>query len=488
MRVPALETTGIRKFYNGPESFTPGQPVPARRGAGAARLLRRRRASTPSASRRPAAPGRALAEWIVEGEPTSDLVGVDVRRFAPLRRGQRLAALAGGRGARAALRDPVAAARAGDRARRAAPRRCTSGSPRHGALVSARGWAGSGRSYFVPARGRLDAEAADRTGTKPAWLPWSAAEQRATPRRRSRSSTRRRSRSTSSPGPARSRRCSGSARPTSTCRSTTASTRRSSTRGHLRGRPHGHPGRRGRVPGWSAARRRPSATWTGSGGTRRPGRATPQRRGPSPTRSRARRDGAALARAAGGAHRRRPVEDGLPVRDQPGGHRSAGAPVRATRMTYVGELGWELMVPVEHALGGVRRPARGRAPRSGVRDAGYHAIESLRLEKGFRAFGRELTPDYTPVEAGLVFATALKRRQGLPGPGGARGAPRRAGRRRAAAPAGVDGGRRRRAHALGRRAAAAATARPVGQVTSAAWGETVGLVRRARPTSATTAR
>ena len=44
----------------------------------------------------------------------------------------------------------------------------------------------------------------------------------------------------------------------------------------------------------------------------------------------------------------------------------------------------------------------------GVANAGYYAIESLRLEKGFRAFGRELTPDYTPVEAGLVFATGLK--------------------------------------------------------------------------------
>ena len=41
-------------------------------------------------------------------------------------------------------------------------------------------------------------------------------------------------------------------------------------------------------------------------------------------------------------------------------------------------------------------------------DAGYYAIESLRLEKGYRAFGRELTPDYSPVEAGLLFATKLR--------------------------------------------------------------------------------
>ena len=44
----------------------------------------------------------------------------------------------------------------------------------------------------------------------------------------------------------------------------------------------------------------------------------------------------------------------------------------------------------------------------GLVDAGYYAIESLRLEKGYRAFGRELTPDYNPVEAGLLFACKLK--------------------------------------------------------------------------------
>jgi len=43
----------------------------------------------------------------------------------------------------------------------------------------------------------------------------------------------------------------------------------------------------------------------------------------------------------------------------------------------------------------------------GVRDAGYYAIESLRLEKGYRAWGRELTPDYNPYEAGLGFGVRL---------------------------------------------------------------------------------
>jgi 4-methylaminobutanoate oxidase (formaldehyde-forming) len=76
-------------------------------------------------------------------------------------------------------------------------------------------------------------------------------------------------------------------------------------------------------------------------------------------------------------------------------------------MTYVGELGWELMVPVEFAAG-VHDLLLTEGEQHGVANAGYYAIDSLRLEKGFRAFGRDLTPDYTPVEAGLVFATALK--------------------------------------------------------------------------------
>jgi 4-methylaminobutanoate oxidase (formaldehyde-forming) len=84
----------------------------------------------------------------------------------------------------------------------------------------------------------------------------------------------------------------------------------------------------------------------------------------------------------------------------------AGRQVRATRMTYVGELGWELMVPVADA-GSVYDAIQDAGSDLGLVDAGYHAIESLRLEKGYRAFPRELNPDLTPVEAGLVFATAL---------------------------------------------------------------------------------
>jgi 4-methylaminobutanoate oxidase (formaldehyde-forming) len=81
--------------------------------------------------------------------------------------------------------------------------------------------------------------------------------------------------------------------------------------------------------------------------------------------------------------------------------------VRATRITYVGELGWELYVPCEFAVGVFDLLTRAGAE-FGLVNAGYYAIESMRLEKGYRAYGRELTPDYGPVEAGLGFACKLR--------------------------------------------------------------------------------
>jgi 4-methylaminobutanoate oxidase (formaldehyde-forming) len=82
------------------------------------------------------------------------------------------------------------------------------------------------------------------------------------------------------------------------------------------------------------------------------------------------------------------------------------ANVLAARRTYIGELGWELFVPVELATG-VYDTIMQAGAEMGVRDAGYYAIESLRLEKAYRAWGRELSPDVTPYEAGLGFAVKL---------------------------------------------------------------------------------
>ena len=84
------------------------------------------------------------------------------------------------------------------------------------------------------------------------------------------------------------------------------------------------------------------------------------------------------------------------------------AAVIAARRTYVGELGFELYVPAELAAS-VYDALMDAGAALGAKDAGYYAIESLRLEKGYRAWGRELTPDYNPYEAGLGFAVDLNK-------------------------------------------------------------------------------
>jgi len=89
----------------------------------------------------------------------------------------------------------------------------------------------------------------------------------------------------------------------------------------------------------------------------------------------------------------------------------AGAPVRALRLTYVGELGWELHIPTE-AAGAVYDALMEAGRPLGLANAGYRAIESLRLEKGYRAWGADIGPDYTPMEAGLGWAVKMK--QNLP--------------------------------------------------------------------------
>jgi 4-methylaminobutanoate oxidase (formaldehyde-forming) len=86
--------------------------------------------------------------------------------------------------------------------------------------------------------------------------------------------------------------------------------------------------------------------------------------------------------------------------------RIGSATVRATRITYVGELGWELYVPCDLAVG-VYEDLFAAGKDLGVVPAGYYAIEAMRLEKGYRAFGRELTTELGPVEAGLLFACKL---------------------------------------------------------------------------------
>jgi 4-methylaminobutanoate oxidase (formaldehyde-forming) len=84
----------------------------------------------------------------------------------------------------------------------------------------------------------------------------------------------------------------------------------------------------------------------------------------------------------------------------------AYARILALRMSYVGELGWELYIPTEFAQGAfVALLAEGE--QFGLRLVGLHAVDSLRLEKGYRHWGSDITPDDTPFEAGLSFAVKL---------------------------------------------------------------------------------
>jgi len=89
----------------------------------------------------------------------------------------------------------------------------------------------------------------------------------------------------------------------------------------------------------------------------------------------------------------------------------AACPVLALRITYVGELGWELHMPTDVAVT-VYEALMAAGAGQGLVNAGYRAIETLRLEKGYRAWGSDIGPDHTPVEAGLAWACKMK--SGLP--------------------------------------------------------------------------
>ena len=201
-RVPALAETGIRKFYNGPESFTPGQPVRDGGGARAAAAT----SSAPGfnsvgiASAGGAGPGAGRVGRRGRADrPTWS--AVDIRRFAPFHGNNRLAARRGSprcSGLHYAVPWPNREMR--DRPGRSAARRCTTGWPRAGASFGSKmGW--ERPNFFAPAGestelGLLLGQAAVAgRGRRPSSAP---------PARRSRSSTRRRSRSTSSTGRARS--------------------------------------------------------------------------------------------------------------------------------------------------------------------------------------------------------------------------------------------------------------------------------------------
>jgi 4-methylaminobutanoate oxidase (formaldehyde-forming) len=90
------------------------------------------------------------------------------------------------------------------------------------------------------------------------------------------------------------------------------------------------------------------------------------------------------------------------------------APVRLLRVTYVGELGWEIYCPTEYGLGLWRSLWEAGQPQ-GMLAGGYRAIDSLRLEKGYRVWGADITPDETPYEGGVGFCVKLDKPAGIVG-------------------------------------------------------------------------
>ena len=88
--------------------------------------------------------------------------------------------------------------------------------------------------------------------------------------------------------------------------------------------------------------------------------------------------------------------------------------VRASRITYVGELGWELYIPTEFVAGVYDTIVAAGEP-FGLAHAGYHALDSLRIEKAYRHWGHDITDEDTPLEAGLGFAVKFDKPGGFIG-------------------------------------------------------------------------
>ena len=462
LRIPALREAGIKKFYNGPESFTPdnqfivGEAPQLRNFFVAAGFNSVGIASAGGA-------GRALAEWILTGDPGMDLTAADIRRFARFHGNTRW------------LRDRVgevlglhyAVPWPNRELRTARPLRC---SPVHHVLAEAGACFGSRMGWerpnvFAPPGTEPVIE---YTWGRPNWLPWSSAEQQA-------------------------------------ARRDVALFDQTSFSKYLLAGPGSEqalqwlctadiavpPGRtvytgmlneRGRYESDLTVTRLSAEEFllvSSSASTERDKDHILQR---MPRDCHATVTDVTSAYAVFGVMgpRSRELLGSLSATDLSDRAFPFGTSreidlgyftVRATRITYVGELGWELYVPAEFAVG-VFAQFTAAGARFGLVNAGYYTIESMRLEKGYRAFGRELTPEYNPVEAGLLFACKLRGDISFLG-------------REAVEKAKAEGPRRKLVSVLlddpgpdgpmlwgGELVLRDGVA--VGQLTSAAWGETLG--------------
>jgi 4-methylaminobutanoate oxidase (formaldehyde-forming) len=398
LRIPALDVTGVKKFYNGPESFTPDNQFILGEAPELDNFFVGAGFNSVGIATAGGA-GRALAEWIVNGAPTSDLTGVDIRRFGPFNGNNRW------------LHDRVAEVLGlhyeipwpNREMKTARPFRR---SPVHHLLETANANFGSRNgweraNFFAP-------EGADPTieytWGKPNWLKWSAAEQ-------------------------------------TTTRTAVTVFDQTSFSKYLMVGPDAEPALQWLCTA-DVAVGVGSAVYTGM----------LNERGTYESDVTVTRTGAdeyfivssAATTERDKDHIRRNLPEGARASlvDVTSSYAVFGvmgpnsrallsvltdadfsdesfpfgtsrqislgyATVRATRITYVGELGWELYVPAEFAVG-VYQDLMAAGEQFGIGRGGYYTIESMRLEKGYRAFGRELTPSENPVEAGLLFACKLK--------------------------------------------------------------------------------
>ncbi|MFM8774439.1 MAG: FAD-dependent oxidoreductase, partial [Actinomycetota bacterium] len=393
-RVPVLQETGIKKFYNGPESFTPdnqfilGEAPEIKNFFVAAGFNSVGIASAGGA-------GRALAEWIVAGEPQGDLVSVDIRRFGAFNNNPQWLRSRVGEvlGLHYAVPWPN---REFDSAR---PFRR---SPLHARMEESGAAFGSKFGWERPVFFAPDGASPviDYSWGQPTWIPWVDAEQRAT-------------------------------------REAVALFDESSFGKLLITGPDAQrllarvcandiavpPGRivytavlnsRGTYEADVTVTRLAHDEYLWITGAASPVRdADWLRRHVEPGMSVSVVDVSSAYAVVGVMG---PLSRELLSRVSTSDFSAEAFPfaasrlvdvgdftARASRITYVGELGWELVVPAEFAIG-VYDALKAAGAELGVRDAGYYAINALRLEKGYRAFGPELNPDYGPVEAGLLFA------------------------------------------------------------------------------------
>jgi 4-methylaminobutanoate oxidase (formaldehyde-forming) len=393
-----LEHTGIKKFYNGPESFTPDNQFILGEAPEVTNFFVGAGFNSVGIATAGGA-GRALAEWIVNGSPTGDLTGVDIRRFAPFNGNNRW------------LHDRVAEVLGVHYEIPWPNRELTTArpfrrSPVHHVLEAAganfgskMGWERA--NFFAPDG---DEPTIEYTWGKPNWLAWSAAEQANT-----------RTNVTVFDQTSFSKYLMVGADAEAALQwlcsaDVGVEVGRSVYTAMLN--------ERGNYESDVTVTRTGAEEFLVVSSAATTERDKDHIRQNTPAGMRASLVDVTSAYAVFGVMgpRSRDLLAALTDADLSNEAFPFGtsalislgyATVRATRITYVGELGWELYVPSEFAVG-VYQDLMTVGERFGVGRGGYYAIDSLRLEKGYRAFGRELTPSENPVEAGLLFACKLK--------------------------------------------------------------------------------